>query len=249
MQLDSIAFRGNKAFPGGDSENDELQRLTLAPLTIVFGKNNSGKSAVVRLPRLLLGGLACDDDRILPLEVRGLRYGGRFVDIVHGGDFFRRLTFEILARHERKRLDLSVALYSPGALAVDKPPQIWSYEMREPERINVPPPTAGQDPRMPFRGLLPADGRWKDWRDAASALLDEMIHLGPMREPVQPSYVEEQPEKLGLDGRQAPQWLRADPQLLDAVGSWFETHMDVHRRAGAARHDEAFQRGKPDLAA
>lgn len=34
---------------------------------------------------------------------------------------------------------------------------------------------------------------------------------------------------LGLDGRQAPQWLRADPELADAVGSWFEKHMDGWR--------------------
>jgi len=229
VQLDGIAFQGYKAFPGGGSENDDLQRLTLAPLTIIFGKNNSGKSAVVRLPRLLLGGLACNDERILPLEVRGLKYGGRFVDIVHGGDFFRRPTFSVLARLGGKRLDLSATLYSPGALAVDKPPQIWSYKMREPEMIDLPPPTAGQASRMSFRGLLPVDSRWDDWRDAASALLDEMVHLGPTRAPIQAAYAEEQPEMLGLEGRQAPQWLRADPELADAVGSWFETHMDGWR--------------------
>src|SRR5436305_2655750 len=229
VQLDGIGFQGYKAFPGGGSENDDLQRLTLAPLTIIFGKNSSGKSAVVRLPRLLLGGLACNDERILPLEVRGLKYGGRFVDIVHGGDFFRRPTFSVLARLGGKRLDLSATLYSPGALAVDKPPQIWSYKMREPEMIDLPPPTAGQASRMSFRGLLPVDSRWDDWRDAASALLDEMVHLGPPRAPIQAAYAEEQPEMLGLEGRQAPQWLRADPELADAVGSWFETHMDGWR--------------------
>ncbi len=159
-----------------------------------------------------------------------LKYGGRFVDIVHGGAFFRRPTFGLLATHDGERLDLSATLYSSGALAADKPPQIWSYMMRDPEKIDLPPPTAREVSRIPFRGLLPADARWRRWRDAASALLDEMVHLGPMRAPVQPSYIEEQPDMLlGLDGRQAPQWLRADPELLDAVGSWFETHMDGWR--------------------
>jgi hypothetical protein len=229
LQLKSIAFRGYKAFPGGDDDSDDLQRLTLAPLTLVFGKNNSGKSAVVRLPRLLLGGLACDDERILPLEVRSLRYSGRFIDIVHGGDFFRRPTFSVLAERDHTRLDVSATLYSLGALAVDKPPQIWSYTMREPKRIDLPPPTATQVSRMSFRGLLPDGGEWDSWRDAASELLEGMIHLGPLRAEIKPSYVEEQPEMLGLDGRQAPQWLRADPELMDAVGSWFERHMDGWR--------------------
>src|SRR5688500_14771480 len=35
LQLDGISFRGYKAFPGGDIEDDDLQRLTLAPLTLV----------------------------------------------------------------------------------------------------------------------------------------------------------------------------------------------------------------------
>jgi AAA ATPase domain len=229
VQLDSISFRGYKAFPGGDSEDDELQQLTLRPLTMVFGKNNSGKSAVVRLPRLLLGGLACDDDRIVPLEVRGLRYGGRFVDIVHGGDFFRRPTLGLIGNHDGQRLDLSATLYSPGALTVDKPPQIWSYQMRAPEVIELLPPTEGMALRNTLRGLLPAEDRWGRWRDAANSMLDEMVHLGPMRAIVQPSYADEQPEKLGFDGRQAPQWLRAYPDLADAVGSWFERNMDGWR--------------------
>src|SRR5918996_1078861 len=66
LQLESITFGGYKAFAGGEGENAELQQLSLAPLTLIFGKNNSGKSAVARFPRLLLGGLACTDERILP---------------------------------------------------------------------------------------------------------------------------------------------------------------------------------------
>jgi AAA ATPase domain len=229
VQLDSVTFRGYKPFSGGDSEDDGLQQLTLAPLTIVFGKNNSGKSAVVRLPRLILGSLAGDDDRILPLEVRGLRYGGRFVDIVHGGDFFRRPTFGVSAKHEGERLDLMVTIFSPGALTVDKPPQIWSYQMREPAEIDLPSPTSVQASRMSFRGLLPSNSGWDRWRNAASTLLDEMVHLGPMRAGIQSSYVEEEPEKIGLDGAQAPQWLRAYPELMDSVSSWFEANMDGWR--------------------
>lgn len=229
LQLNEITFRGYKSFPGGDREDAVLQRLSLAPLTLIFGKNNSGKSAVVRLPRLLLGGLACGDERMLPLEVRGQKYGGRFIDIVHGGAFFRRPTFGIRARRDGETLDLSATLYSSGALAADKPPQMWSYTMRKPEEIGLSAPTVGQADRMSFRGLLPADSRWDVWRDAASSLLDEAIHLGPMRAAIKPSYVEEQPEMLGLEGHQAPQWLRADAELMDAVGLWFEEHMDGWR--------------------
>jgi predicted ATPase len=50
-----------------------------------------------------------------------------------------------------------------------------------------------------------------------------------MRKDIEPAYVEEQPEKLGFDGRQAPQWLRADPGLMDETASWYEENMDGWR--------------------
>jgi len=239
LQLNEVAFRGYKAFPGGDREDDVLQRLTLAPLTVVFGKNNSGKSVVARLPRLLLGGLACSDERVLPLRVRGLEYGGRFIDVIHGGDFFGRPTFEVNATHDGELLDVSVTLYSPGALAADDPPHLWAYQMRSPETFEVQPAAQDEKIQRSFRGLLPEDSQWDRWRAAASTALDKMIHLGPTRAPIKASYVEEQPEELGFDGRQAPQWLRIDAQMADAVESWFADHMEGWRLS-LIRSNESF---------
>jgi len=230
MKLESLEFRGYKSFPGGDSDDGPLQKLELAPLTLLFGKNNSGKSAVARLPRLVLGGLECDDDRILPLEVRGLKYAGRFVELIHGGAFFRRPTFKLRATHADETLDVCATLFSAGALAEDEPPGVWAYEMVSPETIRLDPPTTpGSGERREFAGLLPADRRWDPWRDAASDLLDHMVHLGPMRAPVQPSYAEERPSSLGLRGSEAPQWLRADGELANAVERWFAENLEGWR--------------------
>ncbi len=234
MQLDEVAFRGYKAFPGGNGEGERMQRLTLAPLTLVFGKNNSGKSVVVRLPRLLLGALAGDDEELLPLEVRGIKYGGRFVDLIHGGDFFGRPAFKVRATHDGERLDFAATLYSSSALAADEPPELWAYRMSSPEQLEL----IDQEGSS-FRGLLPTDARWDRWRHAASAALDRMIHLGPTRATIQPSYVEERPAKLAIDGQQAPQWLRADAALADAAGVWFEEHMEGWRLS-LSRSNESF---------
>ncbi len=229
MKLKSLGFRGYKPFPGGDNDDDPLQLLDLAPLTLIFGKNNSGKSAVARLPRLVLGGLAWDDARTLPLEVRGLKYGGRFVDLIHGGDFFRRPTFKVCAEHEGETLDMAATLFSPGALAEAEPPSLWSYEMSSPEELRLGTPSSGVEDRLELGGLLPAGEHWGRWRNAASELLDRMVHLGPMRAPIQPSYAEERPTLLGLDGSEAPQWLRADAGLADEVGKWFVKNMEGWR--------------------
>jgi AAA ATPase domain/Protein of unknown function (DUF3696) len=236
VQIHEVAFRGYKAFPGGD--DDELQKLSLAPLTLVFGKNNSGKSVVARLPRLLLGGLACTDERILPLKVRDISYGGKFVDLIHGGDFFGRPTLAVKAKLGDELLDVSATLFTSGALAVaaDEPPRIWAYRMFSPEQIEA---SVEDPPKWRFRGLLPEGARWDRWREAASSLLDRMIHLGPTRAAIQSNYEDEQPEKMGFNGSQAPQWLRADTALAEAVGAWFAEHMEGWRLS-LSRGTESF---------
>ncbi len=45
---------------------------------------------------------------------------------------------------------------------------------------------------------------------------------------------------LGLKGKEAPQWLRADTELMEAVGSWFEKHMDGWRLS-LSQSNESFK--------
>lgn len=228
MKIQEIAFQCYKSY-GGVGKADQFQRLQLAPLTLVFGKNNSGKSAVVRLPRLLLAGLACDDERVLPLDVRGLRYGQTFLDLVHGGAFFNRPGFQVVAEYEGTVLDTTVTLYSPSALAADEPPLVWSYEMRSPEQFSLSEPRRGKESRPRFRGLLPPDARWSAWRKAAEDTLEQMVHLGPTRAPVEPVYPNESASHIGLHGAEAPQLLRVNGALADAVGDWYHEHMEGWR--------------------
>jgi hypothetical protein len=226
MKLIEIGFRGYKAYNGDDAP---LQRLRLAPLTLLFGKNNSGKSAAVRLPRLLLGGMECNDDRVLPVEVRGLSYGSRFLDMVHGGDFFGRTSFQVLAEDQGNTLDFGVTLYSRDAFAADEPPRIWSYNMNAPKEISIADPTTSGRLQTKFKGLLPPDAYWDVWRKAASAALDAMVYLGPTREPVALVYANEQTTAIGLRGTAAPQLLRVHGRLAEGVGSWYARHMDGWR--------------------
>ncbi|MEF8751527.1 MAG: hypothetical protein V5A91_05545 [Candidatus Accumulibacter necessarius] len=226
MKLIEIGFKGYKAYNGNDAP---LQCLRLAPLTLVFGKNNSGKSALVRLPRLLLGGMECNDDRVLPIEVRGLSYGSRFLDMIHGGDFFGRTSFRVLAEDQGRTLDFEVTLYSRDAFAADEPPRVWSYAMKAPETISIDDPTVPGRLQTKFKGLLPPESRYDVWRKAAGAALGSMVYLGPTREPVALVYANDQTTALGLRGTAAPQLLRMNGILADRVGSWYARHMDGWR--------------------
>ncbi|MBF0179427.1 MAG: AAA family ATPase [Magnetococcales bacterium] len=71
--------------------------IELRPLTLILGKNNSGKSALLRLPRLLLRAISSrQNQRQFPLSVDGLSYGRVFRELIHGGYPHGSLKFSLV---------------------------------------------------------------------------------------------------------------------------------------------------------
>ncbi len=80
MELRSLTLERYKGYA-------ERVTLDLAPLTILVGPNDSGKSALAQAIQLLAGGLAPADDEArepLPLASGGIRHGKTFEDLVTG---------------------------------------------------------------------------------------------------------------------------------------------------------------------
>jgi predicted ATPase len=66
--INKISFRNYKLFK-------EKQTLELRPITILIGKNNSGKSAVLKLPTLIAGSLSGEFTQPFENEYEGVRIG------------------------------------------------------------------------------------------------------------------------------------------------------------------------------
>lgn len=233
MNIQRITLQNYKAY--GDRE----QHFDLRPLTLVFGKNNSGKSALVRLPRLVFGALEGKGGPGLPVVVREQRFAQNFVDLVHGQDFFQRLTLGLKAENGGENLDVLATFYVPGLLQRDAPSEIWSYEMCSPQQLSQVPPTPRRQKRQSFRGLLPTDGRWDSWRDAGGVALDEGIHLGPTRAAIEPVYGDEQDLVMGIRGTGAPHFLGQSSELADKTAAWFGRNMEGWRLS-VKRDGESF---------
>ena len=80
MQLKTFSVERYKGYA-------ELAEMELAPLTILVGSNNSGKSALARSIQLLAGGLVpsdTDSSEPLPLESGGIHHGETFEDLLTG---------------------------------------------------------------------------------------------------------------------------------------------------------------------
>lgn len=64
----------------------QREDLEIRPLTLLIGRNSSGKSVLARLPLLLRHALSGRGVAPLDFEVEGVTFGGSFVDLVHGRD-------------------------------------------------------------------------------------------------------------------------------------------------------------------
>ncbi|WP_237275866.1 DUF3696 domain-containing protein [Tenacibaculum ovolyticum] len=79
--IDKIKFKNYKVFK-------KEQELEIKPITIVIGKNNTGKSAILKLPTLIEGALKSEEiGQVFNLENKGVKISNEYKDLVYGKQF------------------------------------------------------------------------------------------------------------------------------------------------------------------
>ena len=119
----------------------ELTRMELAPLTILVGSNNSGKTAVAQAIQLLAGGLTSpekDNSEPLPLESGGIRHGTTFEDLLTGRSVHGSLRLSADLANDSGDLSLSVTVQNVVAPSRRSTRQIREWGLtRSNDRIVV----------------------------------------------------------------------------------------------------------------
>ena len=108
----------------------EPTEVELAPLTILVGANNSGKTALAQAIRLLAGGLAPADQDVsepLPLASGGIRHGLAFRDLVTGRAVHGRL--HLSATFSNSGGELSLAATIGNVESPDRPSQRPDFKL------------------------------------------------------------------------------------------------------------------------
>lgn len=225
--LSYIEFEKYRIFSG-------RQSLRLAPLTVVFGKNNTGKSAVLKLPMLVRSAVNCELDEVFTKkDDSSLVLCDEYRDVVYGkgnhavglklcddsGNVEVNLKFiaENQAGTSHSRLESLIIKDQQNELHVSSDDD---NILRE-ERTND---------ALTFRGLTPKESPYYDWAKSAYNQLEMVIdYIGPVRWMPERylSFDEHQDKKSGDDGKNAYLYLVQDSQnavhpLLDKVSKWFE---------------------------
>ena len=239
--------------------------VDLAPLTILVGPNNSGKTALAQAIQLLAGGLSASDRYArepLPLESGGLRHGRTFADLVTGRVVHGQLQLSMTLEGESGESSLSATVTNVVAPGRTPERQIsdWRLQSNDREivaerlgfdetsdyRISAP----GESPHLrsiTWRGLLPKHPCvLADWTgpplDALETWAAGVRHLRCPRRLVQSPFraAERAPANIGPDGRDAPLALAADDELRESVRDWY-------RKTFAVRIDLVAQGSYLDL--
>lgn len=244
MKLISIDFESYKSFPG-------KQILVLKPITIVIGKNSSGKSAFSRLPLLLANSFTPDSEEPISVSHNGVEFGGSFIDLIynrlpHGSlkmamnfDGDTRIAFDVQNINGTPiQMIKSWSISSPN-LTLELEIELTDANIVRLERIRY--NSGDKCYLVTFRGLLPVEITL-DSHEVFQQPLDELMkqiqkfsrnveYIGPYRQIPQRVYFHsgKSSVKLGVKGEYAPQILGMSSfrktNLVKTVGDWYENFL------------------------
>lgn len=226
MRLQSLAFAGYRSFAarGPSAPDRPLEQIELAPLTILLGKNNSGKSTAARLLHHVLLAIGAEGSDPFPMSDGQHSYGTNFRDVQHGSNFFNPLDIDAaLYCADGAQTRLRAQLIQMGELSDDRPPIIQECSVGDQKYVTG---------EYPLRGLLPDIAEMQPWREGARKLLKASCHLGPVRDTVQSSYsvaTAGLPLEFPNITEAIAQILQADVELRNAVGTWMAENLEGWR--------------------
>ena len=222
--------------------------VEVAPLTILVGPNNAGKTALAQAIQLLAGGLSTDGkdaSEPLPLESGGIHHGAKFTDLVSGRSIHGQL--HLAATFADGTSEVSLAATVRTVEVPPRPPerQVSDWRLaRDDDEIVL--KRLGFDDRLGYqvsvsgttqhsrqllwRRLIPTQpSELVGWAGAQVDALQSWAlgvrHLQCPRKLVPSPFVtpEIQPEVIGPDGEYSPLLLAANDELRESVRKWYRS--------------------------
>lgn len=218
----------------------DKQCLRIAPLTVVFGKNNTGKSAVIKLPMLLHSAIQCKDDNVFMKDIYGTELCEEYRDVVFGKGN-HAVNIEVCDELSNNSLSVKFVVENRADGAQSKIEEI-TINYRDSILVaklddNGALIVEGTGEKVSFKGLSPQEEKYREWTELALKDLDVPIdYIGPVR--CMPERYFRLNEKVdgrsGPDGRNAYTYLVKDSQntihpLLDLVSEWYSDNFDGWR--------------------
>lgn len=199
--VSTIRFKNFKIFK-------QWQTLELRPITILIGKNNSGKSAVAKLPVMIAGSLSGKYSAPLPLSHEGIRIAASNEELFYNkGITLDSLDFVI--ENSKDKIEFSILGDRRYKIA------LYRYKVNEQE-IDI--------KNLKINGLATSS------IDISSFLFD-FDYIDSSRKVLEPqSDIYEEYEKIGINGENAykilPQYFNNTNPALTQIKNWFKQNFE-----------------------
>lgn len=215
MALSKVKCEGYKAFKN-------TIELHLRPITVIFGKNNTGKTTLTRLPLFVMASLGAPG--FYRLNWNGLQFGNSFQELANVNQPHPDMWIEATTDD-----DLSFGVRLQHITTFDKPDEVRVSELivngesLEPGKIREAVDTAG-------RAILRFYPAKLDSSQAnISEILSRAVHVPSGRSRIESTYVTRKARSLSVDD--VPYMLATDSVLEHLVDRWFSNNLDGTRVA------------------
>jgi predicted ATPase len=210
--INKLTFKNYKPFK-------EQQELELKPITVLIGKNSSGKSAVAKLPTLIENSLNGDFYGPLLLENDYIDLGAEFKDLVFGRTRTGFIELGMYAENE----NLNVVIGS-GTGTKDLP-QVFEWKLSNPKG------TFEMDINQKYKGFIPQS---KNIEPVINEINLNVDYFGPFRMLPQRDIrlkIFSKIEKIGFPEDSAYQLLIQDAltsekSLIEKVSNWYRNYFE-----------------------
>ena len=245
MELQKLSLQRYKGYA-------EPTEIKFAPLTILVGANNSGKTALIQAIQLFAGGLVPAEKSAmepLPLTSGGIQHGETFEDLVTGRTVHGSLSLSASFANKTTEFLLSATVRNVVAPPLPSERQIseWSlvsnghklevtrqgFEKEALYNVCIS-GSAARPERIGWQGLIPdPPSLLPDWlRKRAKDLKGWALgvrHLRcPRSIPTSPFSRSDRPSLvLGPTGRNTPLVLATDDELRESVRKWYRKAFGV----------------------
>lgn len=226
--IGSIDFEKYRIFSG-------KQHLRLAPLTVVFGRNNTGKSAVLRLPMLIRSAMECrKNDVFEKKESSGVVLCDEYRDVVYGKGN-HAVGLHIVDESGTAEVSVKFIAENVGGVSHSRIEEITVRNGEDMMMASIDDNdllVKGNGETIAFNGLTPDSEPEKGMAKSAFRKIGMAIdYIGPVRwQPNRFLELNAHPDgSSGIDGQMAYTYLVNDSQnalhpLLDNVSEWYKTN-------------------------
>lgn len=216
--LSKIYFKNYKAFNG-------VNEIELKPITLLLGKNSSGKSSITKLLAMLSAAMNGKKGILLPLVVDGVRVAVKYEDLFHN--------------HFTSDMELGV-MYDDGTdiscsyLMDNGKLYAQSYGVKKSATNRIVKEFSKEDSAK-FKGFLHEEILNENEIDLGT-LGFSVNYLGPIREQLLPSFAysgSNADTQIGSKGEKALDILLGslieENDLFENVSDWFDRHLEGQR--------------------